>query len=92
MVSWRSGLPVGAIGPRPADCLGGIWDAANSAVSPLHVRANRMLRSAHRPQELVLYHFLARLYQSKPARRQCSTASRRAPPLSTTVLDEANFT
>jgi hypothetical protein len=56
------------------------------------MHAIRMLRSDHRPQELVLYHFLARLYQTQPVRRQCSTASRRAPPLSTTVLDEGIFT
>src|SRR5262249_7401824 len=32
------------------------------APSYLHMHANRLLRSAHRAQELVLYDFLARLY------------------------------
>jgi hypothetical protein len=34
----------------------------------VHMFANRLLRSAHRAQELVLYDFLARLYQSQHAR------------------------
>jgi thiopeptide-type bacteriocin biosynthesis protein len=38
------------------------------AVSYLHMHANRMLRSAHRAQELVLYDLLARLYESRAAR------------------------
>jgi thiopeptide-type bacteriocin biosynthesis protein len=38
------------------------------AVSYLHMHANRVLRSAHRAQELVLYDFLARLYESRAAR------------------------
>jgi thiopeptide-type bacteriocin biosynthesis protein len=38
------------------------------AVSYLHMHANRLLRSAHRAQELVLYDFLARLYESRAAR------------------------
>jgi hypothetical protein len=37
------------------------------APSYLHMHANRLLRSAHRPQELVLYDFLARLYESQAA-------------------------
>ena len=40
------------------------------AVSYLHMHANRLLRSAHRAQELVLYDFLARLYQSQAALEQ----------------------
>jgi thiopeptide-type bacteriocin biosynthesis protein len=40
------------------------------APSYLHMHANRMLRSAQRAQELVLYDFLTRLYQSQAARRQ----------------------
>ena len=36
--------------------------------SYLHMHANRLLRSAHRAQELVLYDFLARLYESQVAR------------------------
>jgi thiopeptide-type bacteriocin biosynthesis protein len=34
----------------------------------IHMFANRLLRSAHRAQELVLYDFLARLYQSQHVR------------------------
>jgi thiopeptide-type bacteriocin biosynthesis protein len=41
---------------------------ADLAASYLHMHANRLLRSAHRPQELVLYDFLARIYQSQAAR------------------------
>jgi Lantibiotic dehydratase, C terminus./Lantibiotic dehydratase, N terminus. len=39
------------------------------APSYIHMHANRLLRSAHRTHELVLYDFLARLYGSKIARR-----------------------
>jgi thiopeptide-type bacteriocin biosynthesis protein len=38
------------------------------APSFLHMHANRLLRSAHRAQELVLYDFLARWYESQGAR------------------------
>jgi thiopeptide-type bacteriocin biosynthesis protein len=38
------------------------------AASYLHMHANRMLRSQQRAHELVLYDFLARLYQSETAR------------------------
>jgi hypothetical protein len=38
------------------------------AVSYLHMHANRVLRSAHQAQELVLYDFLSRLYESRAAR------------------------
>jgi thiopeptide-type bacteriocin biosynthesis protein len=38
------------------------------AVSYLHMHANRVLRSAQRVQELVLYDFLSRLYESRAAR------------------------
>jgi thiopeptide-type bacteriocin biosynthesis protein len=38
------------------------------APSYLHMHANRLLRSAHRAQELVLYDFLARAYESQAAR------------------------
>ena len=37
-------------------------------VSYLHMHANRLLRSAHRDQELVIYDFLNRLYDSQAAR------------------------
>ncbi len=36
----------------------------------LHMHANRLLRSAHRMQELVLYDFLTRLYEARIARTQ----------------------
>jgi thiopeptide-type bacteriocin biosynthesis protein len=41
---------------------------AELAPSYLHMHANRMLRSAARAQELVLYDFLGRLYRSRLAR------------------------
>jgi hypothetical protein len=41
---------------------------AELAVGYLHMHANRLLRSAHRAQELILYDFLARLYESRAAR------------------------
>jgi thiopeptide-type bacteriocin biosynthesis protein len=40
------------------------------ASSYLHMHANRLLRSAHRAQELVLYDFLSRLYDSQEARER----------------------
>jgi thiopeptide-type bacteriocin biosynthesis protein len=43
------------------------------AGSYLHMHANRMLRSAARPQELVLYDFLVRLYESRAARARKGT-------------------
>jgi thiopeptide-type bacteriocin biosynthesis protein len=42
---------------------------ADLAASFLHMHANRLLRSAQRAQELVLYDFLARLYASRAARQ-----------------------
>lgn len=42
------------------------------AVSYIHMHANRMLRSAARAQELVIYDFLERLYQSESARARRS--------------------
>jgi thiopeptide-type bacteriocin biosynthesis protein len=41
-----------------------------AAIAPsyVHMHANRVLRSAHRNQEFVLYDFLARLYESQSAR------------------------
>ena len=38
------------------------------AASYVHMHANRLLRTAHRRQELVLYDFLARLYESRAIR------------------------
>lgn len=40
----------------------------NLLPSYAHMHANRLLRSAHRRQELVLYEFLARLYHSRVVR------------------------
>jgi len=38
------------------------------ALSHLHMHANRLLRSAQREQEMVIYDYLARLYESQMAR------------------------
>jgi len=38
------------------------------ALSYAHMIANRLLRSAQRRQEMVIYDFLARLYESQAAR------------------------
>lgn len=40
------------------------------AKSYLHMHANRLLRSAQRRQEAVLYDFLARHYESEMARKR----------------------
>jgi len=34
-----------------------------------HMRANRLLRSAHRAQEAVIYDFLERIYEGRAARQ-----------------------
>jgi thiopeptide-type bacteriocin biosynthesis protein len=50
--------------------------------SYLHMHANRLLRSAHRVQELVLYDFLSRLYDSQcecPDAARDTTAPREVP-------------
>ena len=44
---------------------------AELSASYLHMHANRLLRSAQRAQELVLYDFLARLDESRAARASC---------------------
>ncbi|HME91344.1 MAG TPA: thiopeptide-type bacteriocin biosynthesis protein, partial [Myxococcaceae bacterium] len=49
------------------------------AQSYLHMHANRMLRSAARAQELVMYDFLVRTYESRLARARQSDASRSIP-------------
>ncbi len=41
---------------------------ASIARSYVHMHVNRMLRSAQRAQEFVLYDFLARVYESRAAR------------------------
>ena len=43
---------------------------ADIALSCVHMHANRLLRSAHRAQEMVLYDFLTRLHDSQLARRK----------------------
>jgi thiopeptide-type bacteriocin biosynthesis protein len=48
------------------------------AASYLHMHANRLLRSAQRPQELVLYDFLSRLYESQAACRPVRSGACRA--------------
>jgi thiopeptide-type bacteriocin biosynthesis protein len=53
--------------------------AAELAQSFLHMHANRMLRSAARAQELVMYDFLARTYESLLAR------ARKTPPSTSRV-------
>jgi thiopeptide-type bacteriocin biosynthesis protein len=44
-------------------------DLSDLAMSHAHMHVNRLLRSAQRAQELVLYEFLDRLYSSRAARR-----------------------
>jgi thiopeptide-type bacteriocin biosynthesis protein len=44
-------------------------DLSDLAISLAHMHVNRMLRSAHRAQELVLYELLDRAYTSQVARR-----------------------
>ncbi|MGH9768769.1 MAG: thiopeptide-type bacteriocin biosynthesis protein, partial [Blastocatellia bacterium] len=48
---------------------------ANIAESYLHMSANRLLRSAHRAQEMALYDLLTRLYSAQRARRQMARAA-----------------
>lgn len=48
---------------------------ASVAASHLHMHANRLLRSAHRYQECVLYDFLFRIYDSSLARRRRGIAA-----------------
>jgi thiopeptide-type bacteriocin biosynthesis protein len=64
---------------------------AHLAPSYLHMHANRMLRSAQRAQELVLYDFLVRLYQSHAARSNYEAASC-VPSSSATLHDKAILT
>jgi thiopeptide-type bacteriocin biosynthesis protein len=61
---------------RTLACAGKLTAAIESiAVSHLHMHANRLLRSAHRAQELVLYDFLGRLYRSQLAQRDKGKAT-----------------
>src|SRR5262249_30260360 len=48
------------------------------ALSFVHMHTNRMLRSAHREQEFLIYDFLGRLYESQVGRPR--GRSRRASP------------
>src|SRR5262249_33820854 len=45
-------------------------DLQDLAMSLAHMHVNRMLRSAPRPQELVLYEMLGRAYDAQAARRR----------------------
>jgi thiopeptide-type bacteriocin biosynthesis protein len=54
---------------------------AGLAASYLHMHANRLLRSAQRAQEMVLYDFLYRLYQSRAAQAQTGGARPARVPL-----------
>ena len=58
------------------------------AASYVHMHVNRLLRSAHRPHELVLYDFLERLYESRAARLGASRA-RQGDPARQAGLDGA---
>jgi thiopeptide-type bacteriocin biosynthesis protein len=58
-------IKIRAIGAR-ANRVG--VNVADLAASHVHMHANRLLRSAHRAQELVLYDFLTRIYESRRAR------------------------
>jgi thiopeptide-type bacteriocin biosynthesis protein len=51
---------------------------AELAPSYLHMHANRLLRSAQRAQEMVLYDFLHRLYESRAARAASGAKPTRA--------------
>jgi thiopeptide-type bacteriocin biosynthesis protein len=52
-----------------ADAGGLSVDLSELAMSLAHMHVNRMLRSAQRAQELVLYEMLDRAYSSQAARR-----------------------
>lgn len=54
------------------------------AASYLHMHVNRLLRSAHRAQELVLYDLLSRIYAARTAR----STGRAAAPVSMTGSDD----
>jgi thiopeptide-type bacteriocin biosynthesis protein len=55
------------------------------APSYLHMHANRLLRSAHRAQELVLYDFLTRSYQSQAARSSGNRDGAKATKLASAI-------
>jgi thiopeptide-type bacteriocin biosynthesis protein len=60
------------------------------AASYIHMHVNRMLRSAHKAQELVLYDFLVRVYESRAARlkgRRIREAQPASPPRLEGVLE-----
>jgi thiopeptide-type bacteriocin biosynthesis protein len=59
---------------------------AKLAADFLHMHANRMLRCGHRAQEVVLYEFLFRLYDSQAARQASTQHSAEAAATRTPVL------
>jgi thiopeptide-type bacteriocin biosynthesis protein len=56
---------------REAEAAGRLSLLTGLVPGVLHMHANRLLRSAQRAQELVLYDLLARLYESRTARLRC---------------------
>lgn len=58
----RAAAAEGSLTNSPADIAAGL----------LHMHANRLLRSSHRAQEMVIYDLLTRLYSSKLARERQS--------------------
>ena len=54
---------------------GGMRRKLDLGASLVHMHVSRLLRSAQRAQELVLYDFLSRIYQSQAARRRNEAAS-----------------
>jgi thiopeptide-type bacteriocin biosynthesis protein len=60
----RRSARIAPLGPAPLDV----------AASHVHMHCNRMMRSAPRAHELVLYDFLARLYESRAARARRAAA------------------
>jgi thiopeptide-type bacteriocin biosynthesis protein len=60
---------------------------AELAASFIHMHVNRLLPSAHRAQELVLYEFLKRWYESKIAQLAASTAEKLLPVKQSSVVE-----
>lgn len=74
----RNRPAVGAL-TDAASCEGLTSSLLELAPSLLHMHANRLLRSAHRVQEMVLYEFLYRSFESQAARRR-TQPSKQADP------------
>src|SRR5262249_1156799 len=68
---WRPGIAA-LTGRAAAELLSS--PLAEVAASYLHMRANRLLRSGQREQEMILYDLLFRLYASRAARARDGTA------------------